>query len=162
MAVVMVSRALISLNGIGQTLFRIPPFDISKSGSTFGKHGWQSFRFVDGNKRTAWLLVEILIDRSGYHLDIDDDAPIDDLVVAVAAGELGFNDAAFVVSEAFDQGWLSGRRTYSSLSKLPLATHTPTPYRAASCDLPALSGDSYVYHSSTRSKVTRIRGLLVF
>lgn len=46
-----------------------------------GNHG-----FVDGNKRTAWLLVEVLIDRSGYHLTIPDDEPIDDLVVATAAG----------------------------------------------------------------------------
>jgi death-on-curing protein len=52
-----------------------------------GNHG-----FVDGNKRTAWLLVEILISRSGYRLDIPDDEPIDDLVVGVAAGEIGFDD----------------------------------------------------------------------
>lgn len=52
-----------------------------------GNHG-----FVDGNKRTAWLLVEILIERSGYRLDIDDEEPIDDLVVAVAARELDFED----------------------------------------------------------------------
>lgn len=31
--------------------------------SMVGNHG-----FVDGNKRTAWLLVEILISRSGYSL----------------------------------------------------------------------------------------------
>lgn len=48
-----------------------------------GNHG-----FADGNKRTAWLLVEILIDRSGYKLDIPDDEPVDDLVVAAAAGEI--------------------------------------------------------------------------
>ena len=48
--------------------------------------------FVDGNKRTAWLLVEILIDRSGYRLEIADEEPIDDLVVSVASGQLGFDD----------------------------------------------------------------------
>ena len=53
--------------------------------SVVGNHG-----FVDGNKRTAWLLVEILIDRSGYALNIPDDAPIDDLVVGVASGQIGF------------------------------------------------------------------------
>ncbi|WP_225026230.1 type II toxin-antitoxin system death-on-curing family toxin [Xinfangfangia pollutisoli] len=53
--------------------------------SMVGNHG-----FVDGNKRTAWLLVELLIARSGYRLAIPDDAPIDDLVVAVAAGEIDF------------------------------------------------------------------------
>lgn len=47
---------------------------------------------MDGNKRTAWLLVEILISRSGYRLDIPDDEPIDDLVVGVATGEIGFDD----------------------------------------------------------------------
>lgn len=52
-----------------------------------GNHG-----FVDGNKRTAWLLVEILISRSGFRLDIPDDAPVDDLVVAVASGEMRFDD----------------------------------------------------------------------
>lgn len=52
-----------------------------------GNHG-----FVDGNKRTAWLLVEILIDRSGYILNISDDEPVDDLVVAVASGQVGFDE----------------------------------------------------------------------
>jgi death on curing protein len=47
---------------------------------------------VDGNKRTAWLLVETLIDRSGYRLDIPDDEPVDDLVWAVAAKEINFDN----------------------------------------------------------------------
>ncbi|MHA7877048.1 type II toxin-antitoxin system death-on-curing family toxin [Roseivivax sp.] len=55
--------------------------------SFVGNHG-----FVDGNKRTAWLLVELFIERSGYRLAIPDDAPIDDLVVAVAEGALGVED----------------------------------------------------------------------
>lgn len=55
--------------------------------SVVSNHG-----FIDGNKRTAWLLVEILIDRSGYVLDIPDDAPIDDLVVDVASGAMSFDD----------------------------------------------------------------------
>ena len=46
--------------------------------------------FTDGNKRTAWILVETLIARSGYFLDVPDDAPIDDLVVGVVAGEMDF------------------------------------------------------------------------
>ena len=54
-----------------------------------GNHG-----FVDANKRTAWLLVEILLDRSGYSLAIPADARIDDLVVAVANGALGFDEIA--------------------------------------------------------------------
>ena len=52
----------------------------------------QNHGFVDGNKRTAWLLVEILIARSDYVLSIPDDAPIDDLVVAVADGSVGFDE----------------------------------------------------------------------
>ncbi len=55
--------------------------------SMVGNHG-----FVDGNKRTAWLLVEILIDRSGYTLNTRDDDPIDDLVVGVATGEIQFDE----------------------------------------------------------------------
>lgn len=50
--------------------------------------------FTDGNKRTAWLLVEVLIDRSGYRLTIPDDAPIDDIVVAVVAKEIDFEALA--------------------------------------------------------------------
>lgn len=53
--------------------------------SMVGNHG-----FVDANKRTAWILVELLIDRSGHCLTIADDEPIDDLVVAVAAGTMSF------------------------------------------------------------------------
>lgn len=53
--------------------------------SMVGKHG-----FVDGNKRTAWLLTELLIERSGYRLAIPDDERIDDLVVAVASGQMTF------------------------------------------------------------------------
>lgn len=52
-----------------------------------GNHG-----FVDANKRTAWLLVELLIVRSGYRLNIPDDEPIDDLVVATASGEKSFDE----------------------------------------------------------------------
>lgn len=54
--------------------------------SVVGNHG-----FMDGNKRTAWLIVEILLARSGYRLAIPDDYPVDNLVVAVAAGQLDFD-----------------------------------------------------------------------
>lgn len=53
--------------------------------SCISNHG-----FVDANKRTGWLLVELLISRSGYRLGIPRDAPIDDLVVDVAAGTIAF------------------------------------------------------------------------
>jgi len=48
--------------------------------------------FTDGNKRTAWILVELLSERSGYRLAIPNDARIDDLVVDVARGNLGFDE----------------------------------------------------------------------
>lgn len=48
--------------------------------------------FVDANKRTAWILTEMLIERSGYVLDVPDDEPIDDLVVAVASGDMSFDE----------------------------------------------------------------------
>jgi death-on-curing protein len=50
--------------------------------------------FTDGNKRTAWLLTELLIERSGYTLTIDEDYPIDDLVVDLASGALAFDEVA--------------------------------------------------------------------
>lgn len=55
--------------------------------SMVGNHG-----FVDANKRTAWILTELLIYRSGYRLEIPDDEPVDDLVVASASGQLDFDD----------------------------------------------------------------------
>ncbi|MBL4629215.1 MAG: type II toxin-antitoxin system death-on-curing family toxin [Roseicyclus sp.] len=55
--------------------------------SLVGNHG-----FADGNKRTAWLSVEVLINRSGYYLDIPDDEPIDDLVVEVAVGRMPMDE----------------------------------------------------------------------
>jgi death-on-curing protein len=48
--------------------------------------------FLDGNKRTAWLVVELLIERSGYRLAIPDDARVDDLVVDVASDSLSFDE----------------------------------------------------------------------
>lgn len=50
----------------------------------------QNHGFTDGNKRTAWLLTELLIARSGYVLAVPDAEPIDDLVVSVADGSLRF------------------------------------------------------------------------
>ena len=53
---------------------------ISKKAAALLQGVVRNHGFVDGNKRTAWLLVEILIDRSGYELNIRDDEPVDDLV----------------------------------------------------------------------------------
>jgi len=55
--------------------------------SMVGHHG-----FIDGNKRAAWPVVEVLIERSGYVWDMPDDEPIDDIVVGVAEGAISFDD----------------------------------------------------------------------
>ena len=47
-----------------------------------------SHGFNDGNKRTAWLLTELLIIQSGYRLDLQADDRIDDLMVNVVEGNL--------------------------------------------------------------------------
>lgn len=52
-----------------------------------GNHG-----FIDGNKRTAWLVTELLVERSGYTLAFPDDYPVDDIVVAVASGQMDFDE----------------------------------------------------------------------
>lgn len=50
--------------------------------------------FVDGNKRTALLTTLLLIERSGYRLELAGAERLDDLVVSVAAGEMAFDDLA--------------------------------------------------------------------
>ena len=55
--------------------------------SMIGNHG-----FVDGNKRTSWILTMVLIDNSGAELVLKEDDLIDDLVVDVACGTVGFGD----------------------------------------------------------------------
>lgn len=56
-------------------------------------HGFVSNHgFTDGNKRTALLLTELMISRSGYELLLEPDEQIDDVVVAVAAGEMTLGD----------------------------------------------------------------------
>jgi len=49
--------------------------------------------FVDGNKRTALYLVELLGVRSGYRLSVED-LVVADIVTAVARGELGYEELA--------------------------------------------------------------------
>jgi death on curing protein len=56
--------------------------------------------FVDANKRTAWLVTNLLIVRSGYVLTLRPDDRIDDLVVDVAEDRIGFEDLA---------GWFRSR-----------------------------------------------------
>lgn len=42
-----------------------------------------SHGFIDANKRTAWLVTFVLIERSRFYLDTSDDDLIDDIAVAV-------------------------------------------------------------------------------
>jgi death-on-curing protein len=44
--------------------------------------------FVDGNKRTALLAVHLLVERSGWTFVRDTESRIDQMLVAVATGEL--------------------------------------------------------------------------
>ena len=46
---------------------------------------------MDGNKRTALYLVELLAVRSGYRLAAED-LVVADIVTAVARGELGYDE----------------------------------------------------------------------
>lgn len=45
-----------------------------------------SHGFVDANKRTAWLVTLLLLERSGYTICIEGKPDIDDIVVDVVQG----------------------------------------------------------------------------
>lgn len=47
-----------------------------------------SHGFIDGNKRTAWLVTQVLIVGSGYQLKLRRADQIDDVVVAIVEGEM--------------------------------------------------------------------------
>ena len=53
-----------------------------------------SHGFVDANKRTAWLLTELLIERSDYHLALNDADAIDDIVVDLVTGAMPEDEVA--------------------------------------------------------------------
>ena len=52
-----------------------------------------SHGFVDGNKRTALYLVELMVERSGYEF-IEHDMAVVETVVGVARGETGYEELA--------------------------------------------------------------------
>lgn len=52
----------------------------------------QNHPFVDANKRTAWLVTNLVILRSGYQLELLAEDQIDDLVVAVAEHDISFDE----------------------------------------------------------------------
>ena len=49
--------------------------------------------FLDGNKRTALYLLEVLVQRSGYEF-VEDDNVIADTITSVARGETSYEDLA--------------------------------------------------------------------
>ena len=49
--------------------------------------------FVDGNKRTALYLVELLVQRSGYEF-VEEDDVVADTITSVARGEMEHDDLA--------------------------------------------------------------------
>ena len=51
----------------------------------------QNHGFTDGNKRTALLLTTLLIRRSGAQLTLAPNERFDDIIVAVASGEMTFD-----------------------------------------------------------------------
>lgn len=57
-----------------------------------GNHG-----FTDGNKRTTLYLMDLLLERSGYALESQRTANLNDeieeLILTAARGELDFDDA---------------------------------------------------------------------
>ncbi|WP_284990456.1 type II toxin-antitoxin system death-on-curing family toxin [Arthrobacter sp. efr-133-TYG-120] len=53
---------------------------------------------IDGNKRTAWTLMVLLLWINGYRHDFDSDEGFD-LVVGVAAGEIDLQRSAIVIEK---------------------------------------------------------------
>lgn len=53
-----------------------------------------SHGFLDGNKRTAWGCVFVLIERSGYYLDTSPEDRIDDVVVDGVTREMSMDELA--------------------------------------------------------------------
>ena len=49
--------------------------------------------FVDGNKRTALHLVELLVERSGYEFVESDEATVE-VILSVAGGDIGYEELA--------------------------------------------------------------------
>ncbi len=50
--------------------------------------------FTDGNKRTALIVTELLIRRSGYRLLLQPDEKVDDVIVDLAMNAIEFDDLA--------------------------------------------------------------------
>ncbi len=57
--------------------------------------------FVDGNKRTAIYLAEVLAVESGFRLTVED-VVLADIVIDVARGELGYEELATWVKDRLE------------------------------------------------------------
>ena len=57
--------------------------------------------FVDGNKRTAIYLAEVLAVSSGYRLTVED-LLLTDIVTDVARGELGYEELATWIKDRLE------------------------------------------------------------
>ena len=66
---------------------------------------------MDGNKRTALYLVELLAVRSGYRLAVED-LVVADAVTDVARGELGYDALATWFEERLEPVASAGPRAY--------------------------------------------------
>ncbi len=65
---------------------------IARKAAAFMESLTRNHGFVDGNKRTALLVVLLLLERSGYSLEISQDERIDDLVADAAQGLISHED----------------------------------------------------------------------
>ena len=59
--------------------------------------------FVDGNKRTALYLVELLAERSGYEL-VEGDAETVEVILSVARGDIEYQELAAWFGERIVRG----------------------------------------------------------
>jgi death on curing protein len=70
-----------------------PELSLPELGAMYGIAIIRNHPFVDGNKRTGLVALELFLDLNGFDLDVDDAAAVR-AIVALAAGETV--DAAFV------------------------------------------------------------------
>lgn len=75
--------------------------DVADLAACYGFGIARNHPFIDGNKRTAFVAVELFLELNGFELEADDAACVMTML-AVAAGEL--DEAAFAA-------WIRSRRT---------------------------------------------------
>ncbi len=88
-------EGVVNLNGIESAIARpysgYYRFIYQKSAALL--HGLvKNHGFADGNKRTALVATTLLIDRSGYELNLQEHERFDDIIVAVADSSMSFEE----------------------------------------------------------------------